>query len=92
MSLETQLEDIEDYIIMHIGEGEFKVKTEGGEIKDAGPNLCGMIRYTYFEDFTLPDLGWQVTRRQLLLDYTPKVMKDLADGKIKPQQNEQNTD
>ena len=35
-----------------------------------------MIRYTYFEDYTLPEVGWN--------DYTPKMQKDVLDGKQKP--------
>jgi hypothetical protein len=42
-----------------------------------------MIRYTYFEDYSLPSIGWEVTQKQLLEDYQPKVMKDILDGKIK---------
>jgi hypothetical protein len=44
--------------IKHIGEGKFQVHMEDGEIKEAGSNLAGMIRYTYFEDYTLPEIGW----------------------------------
>lgn len=39
-----------------------------------------MIRYIYFEDFTLPPIGWEVTNKQLLEDYQSKVMKDIKDG------------
>ena len=74
--------EMENYLVTHLGEGKFQVKMENDEIKDAGSNLCGMIRYTYFEDFTLPPVGWEVNQRQLLEDYQPKVMKDISDGKI----------
>lgn len=77
---------MEDYLITHIGEGHFQIETEDGEIKSAGPNLCGMIRYTYFEDYTLPEIGWNTTRLKLLEDYTPKMQKDVLDGKLKPNQ------
>lgn len=43
-------------LITHIGEGEFQMNMESG-IKMCGPNLCGIIRYTYFEDYTLPEIG-----------------------------------
>jgi hypothetical protein len=79
---------MEDYFIVHVGEGQFKVKVDEEEWKDAGPNLCGMIRYTYFEDFTLPEVGWHTTRMTLLKDYQPKVMQDIVDGKIKPGKHE----
>lgn len=74
---------IGDYKITHKGNGEFEIETDEG-IKEAGPNLCGMIRYTYFEDYTLPPIGWTTTRLELLKDYQPKVLKDIIDGKIKP--------
>lgn len=71
------------YTIKHIGEGKFIATiNDTGEVKEAGPNVCGMIRYTYFEDFTLPPIGWTVTQKQLLMDYQPKVMNDLKEGKI----------
>lgn len=69
-----------DYKIKHIGEGKFEITLENGEIKSAGPNLEGMIRYTYFEDFTLPPMGWEVTQRKLLEDYHPKVARDIERG------------
>ena len=72
---------MEDYIITHLGEGKFSVKMED-EIREAGSNLCGMIRYTYFEDYTLPEIGWQVTKKQLIKDYFPKVQNDIVNGKI----------
>jgi len=73
-----------DYLITHLGEGEFQVKLENGEIKNAGSNICGMIRYTYFEDYNLPKIGWKTTRKKLMEDYIPKLQKDVLDGKIKP--------
>jgi len=73
-----------NYTLKHKGEGKFNVIMEDGSIKEAGPNLCGMIRYTYFEDFTIPPLDWEVTYRRLLEDYQPKVFKDIQEGKIKP--------
>jgi hypothetical protein len=75
--------EIEDYLVIHLGEGKFQVKMENGEIKEAGSNLCGMIRYTYFEDYTLPEIGWQVTRKQLYENYIPKLQQDILKNKIK---------
>lgn len=72
------------YTVTHIGEGKFSViMNDTQEVKEAGPNLRGMIRYTYFEDYSLPPVGWSVTQKQLLEEYQPKVMKDIQDGKIK---------
>jgi len=76
---------MEDYLITHIGEGYFQIETEDG-IKEAGSNLCGMIRYTYFEDYTLPEIGWNTTRLKLLQDYMPKMQKDVLDGKLNTNQ------
>lgn len=46
------------YIVKHIGEGKFSViMNDTQEVKEAGPNLCGMIRYTYFEDYSLPPIS-----------------------------------
>lgn len=78
----NHLPDDENYIITHVGDGNFTVKLSRGEVKNAGKNLNGMIRYTYFEDFTLPPIGWTTTRYELLEKYYPKVMKDVLDGKI----------
>ena len=76
-----------NYTITHIGEGKFSVDfPEDKLVKDADPNLCGMIRYVYFEDYTLPPVGWQVTNIKLMEDYIPKVTKDLIAGKLKPNQ------
>lgn len=70
------------YTIRHIGSAKFEVTLDTGEIKEVGPNLIGMIRYTYFEDFSIPPVGWEVTQEQLLKDYNPKVFKDIQEGKI----------
>jgi len=71
------IDGIEDYLVVHIGEGKFLVKLGNGETTIAGKNLCGMIRYTYFEDYELPVIGWSVTRIQLYKDYLPKIQKDI---------------
>jgi len=71
-------------VYKHVGEGKFIAEMEDGTFKDLGPNAIGMIRYTYFEDYQLPQVGWEVTRGKLLEDYQPKVMKDIMEGKIKP--------
>lgn len=78
--------EMEDYLITHIGEGKFKVKMENDEIKEVGSSLCGMIRYTYFEDYTLPEIGWQITRKRLMEDYLPKMRQDVLSGKLNPNQ------
>lgn len=72
------------YTLRHIGGAKFEAVLDGGEVKEVGSSLLGMIRYTYFEDFSVPPVGWQVTQEQLLKDYHPKVMKDIQEGKIKP--------
>lgn len=76
------IDKIEDYLIVYIGEGKFLVKLENGETKEAGKNLRGMIRYTYFEDYTFPKIGWSVTRKQLYMDYLPKIQKDILINKL----------
>ena len=73
----------EDYLITYLGEGHFQAKMANDELKDVGPSLRGMIRYTYFEDFQLPEIGWQVTSKKLKEDYFPKLHQDLLSGKIK---------
>jgi len=65
-----------EYTATHIGEGKFEVKMSNGDIKNSGPNMEGMIRYTYFEDYELPPIGWNISRDQLIKDYFPKLMKD----------------
>ncbi len=73
-----------EYTARHIGGGSFEVTLEGGEVKQAGSGIVGMIRYTYFEDFAMPPVGWEVTREKLMADYVPKVHADIASGKIAP--------
>jgi hypothetical protein len=75
--------EMEDYILIHIGGGKFLAKMENGETKEAGDHLHGMIRYTYFEDYSFPEIGWKITRKQLYDDYLPKLQKDIINGKIK---------
>lgn len=74
--METQI----SYTVTHIGNGEFSVELQDGTIKSAGSNLCGMIRYTYFEDYSLPEVGWKVTSKKLMEDYVPKMHKDVLSG------------
>lgn len=71
-----------NYQITHIGEGKFEIVTETGELKQAGEGLCGIIRYTYFEDYLLPEVGWTTTREKLMSDYLPKIQKDFLSGKL----------
>ena len=70
-----------NYIVTHISNGYFKVETDEGKILEAGKNLEGMIRYTYFEDFTLPPEGWSVSRVKLLKNYQVKIFNDIQSGK-----------
>ena len=78
--------EMNGYLVTHLGEGKFRVKLESGEIKEAGQNLVGMIRYTYFEDYTLPEIGCEVSSTKLMEDYFPKMQKDVLNGKLKPNQ------
>ena len=78
-----------DFTIKHIGDGKFEAEIDG-VVRQLGPSLSGMIRYTYFEDFTIPPDGWEVKDSKLKMDYFPKVMKDIADGKVKPGKHEFN--
>jgi hypothetical protein len=74
-----------DYIeLRHLGDGKFEALMDDWTTKPVGPTLCGMIRYTYFEDYTLPPLDWTVTKQRLYIDYKTKVLPDLISGKIKP--------
>jgi hypothetical protein len=68
--------EIDDYLLTHLGEGKFQVKMGTGEFIVSGSNLCGMVRYTYFEDYSLPKIGWEVTRKQLMEDYVSKMQQD----------------
>ena len=71
-----------DYVITHLGDLKFEAKLPNGVIKECGNNLLGMLRYTYFEDFSTPPIGWSITREQLIKDYFPKLAKDISEGKI----------
>jgi len=71
------------YTIKYVGDGNFQVELhETEKVKECGKNLLGIIRYTYFEDFSYPEVGWKVTQDQLLKDYHLKVLKDITDGKL----------
>lgn len=82
------MEDTINYTVTHQGDGKFVIFLEDGTMRQAGSNLCGMIRYTYFEDFTIPPLGWSVERKKLLEDYFPKVQKDIIENKKVPGRDE----
>jgi len=71
---------MEIYRIIYKGDGKFEVIING-ESKEAGPNLRGMIRYTFGD--TLPEVGWEITNEELMQRYYPKVHRDILDGKIK---------
>jgi thymidylate synthase len=71
-----------EYTIRHKGNGEFEAIMDSGEIREVGPNIKGMIRYTFFPDFSLPPINYKVTQKELLEAYQPKVMKDISEGKI----------
>ena len=45
-----------------------------------------MVKYTYFENYSLPEIGWEVTRLKLIEDYLPKLQQDVLSGKLKPNQ------
>ena len=77
---------MQNYTIKHIGEGKFQGISENGEIKNVGSNLCGIIRYTYFEDYTLPEIGWTITSEKLMEDYLPKMQNGVLKGNLKPNQ------
>ena len=70
--------DDNDYLIKHTGEGKFECYLPDGSVKGVGTSMCGIIRFTYFEDFTLPELGWETTRLTLLKDYNSKIMPQLG--------------
>jgi hypothetical protein len=74
---------MEDYKIVHIGNGNFKAIMMDGEILEVGNSLCGIIRYTFFENYELPVIGWNIMRNELMEAYQPKVLKDILEGKIK---------
>jgi hypothetical protein len=67
----------DDWTIKHISDGKFECYLSDGSIKEVGPNMRGIIRFTYFEDFTLPPDGWETTRLTLLIDYNSKIMPQL---------------
>jgi len=84
MNLKTSMNEPypDNFLITHIGEGKFIATLEDGDTKRIGPSLSGIIRYTYFEDFTLPEEGWTCEHSKLMEDYFPKVFEDVKSGKI----------
>lgn len=77
-------------IYRHTGDGKFVAEMEDGSFKDLGPKAVGMIRYTYFEDYQLPEVGWEVTRGKLLADYQPKMLKDYKGEKFEISHTDEN--
>lgn len=75
---------MEGYTVKYLGNGEFNVTMGDGSIKICGDNLIGMIKYTYFDDNTLPEVGWEVSNKKLLEDYFPKMQQDVLSGNLKP--------
>lgn len=74
-------------LITYIGGGKFNVTLDSGRILEAGKNLKGMIKYTYYEDTDkYPEIGWSITQKQLHMDYFPKAQRDILSGKLKPTQ------
>ena len=73
--------------IRHIGDGKFEIDMEDGSIKECGKNISGMIRYTYFEDYTLPPNNWEVEYMTFFKDYHNKVFKDTQDNKFEKDEN-----
>jgi hypothetical protein len=71
------------YVVKHVGNGKFEATLDNGDVKEVGPNIIGMIRYTFFEDYILPPVGWEISQKVLLETYQPKVMEDITKGKIK---------
>lgn len=82
MKEESYIEQL-DYVFEHVGEGKFKCIKSNGDKYDVGSNIVGMIRYSFFEDFTLPEIGWRVTQRRLTEVHLSKMVNDLKSGKIK---------
>jgi hypothetical protein len=77
--MENQLE----YIATHLGNGVFECELPNGEKRNGGDNMTGMIRFTYFEDYSMPPIGWSISREQLLKDYGQKMLQSISDGKVK---------
>mgnify|MGYP003436567290 CR=1 FL=1 len=60
--------------IKHTGDGNFECHMDNdGRILVSGPNQNGMLRFTYFPDFTIPPVDWSVHSMQLLKDYHAKI-------------------
>ena len=76
---------MDDFTIKHVGEGKYEAEIDG-VLRQLGPSFRDMIKYTYFEDITIPPDGWEVKDSKLKSDYFPKVMKDIKDGKVYPKQ------
>lgn len=71
---------VPDFVIRHAGLGAFEAVHPDGRVQAIGPSMGGMLRYTYFEDYTLPPDGWQVTHREFLPAYHGKVFRDMTEN------------
>jgi len=69
-------------ILEHTGDGNLKAHTPEGT-KEVSKNLNVMVRYTYFEDFTLPPIGWTCSRENLFKDYHRKVSDQIIQDRLK---------
>ena len=79
-------EAIPDFRIRHTRDGRFEAVLPEGT-KPIGPSMGGMLRYTYFEDFTLPPDGWEVGHREFVQRYHAKVFEDMTKNPGKFTQN-----
>ena len=66
----------EEYTITHKGNFEFDILFPDGRLIDCGKNLIGMIGYTYFNEGQIPEIGWKITKKQLIEDYFPKMVQE----------------
>ena len=72
----------EDFDIVHITDGNFVARLADGTVKRIGSSMSGMLRYTYFEDYTIPPKDWTVTNTKFREDYWAKIHRAVSEGKV----------
>ena len=72
-------QEIPNFLITYIGNDNFEITLSDGKKKLSTRYTKLMVRYTYFQE-QQPKIGWNITSKQLIDDYYPKIQLDMSKG------------
>lgn len=72
-------QEIPNFLITYIGNDNFEITLSDGKKKLSTRYTKLMVRYTYFQE-QQPQIGWNITSKQLIDDYYPKIQLDMSKG------------